>query len=263
MTTKIITLTTDFGVDSHYVAQMKAAVLSIQADVTLVDITHSVPPQDVRYGAWVLGEACPVFPSGTIHIAVVDPGVGTSRPILALRTNNFIYIAPDNGLLTRVASQDSIREFVSLENTTFYGKNVSSTFHGRDIMAPVAAHLSGGLALSELGPAKQDLVRLTWTEPTCDAQSIHGEVVAIDHFGNLITNIDRSHLEGIPDFNQATVCCGSATCEVIHTTYGDVQAGQLLALVGSGACLEIAIANGNAANALSISSGAPVTVRWS
>ena len=263
MSARIITFTTDFGSDSHYVAQMKGAALAIQPDATLIDITHSVPPQDVRYGAWVLAESCPVFPSRTIHIAVVDPGVGTSRAILAMQTDNFIYIAPDNGLLTRVAQQDNVQQLISVENPIFYGKNVSNTFHGRDIMAPVAAHLSRRVSLQELGPAREKMVRLSWPEPNCDAQTITGEVVAIDQFGNLLTNIDGATLNRAGDLGHVAICCGKTTCDGVQTTYGDVQTGQLLALLGSSGHLEIAITNGNAADALSVSCGASVVVRWS
>jgi S-adenosylmethionine hydrolase len=257
----IITLTTDFGVGSPYVASMKGVILSLNPQAVLVDITHAVPPQDVQHGAHALAEGTRYFPPGAIHIAVVDPGVGTQRGIIFASIGRQRYIAPDNGLLSLVAKQADVVEAYSLTFPQFWLPNVSNTFHGRDIMAPVAAHISLGLDPRQLGPRVDRIVELSLTAPRVQAKEVLGEVAFADSFGNLITNITPEVLRtaGIEPA-QATILCGGQRLTGIQRAYADVPAGACLALLSSNGYLEIAVANGNAAESLQLSPGAAVVV---
>jgi S-adenosyl-L-methionine hydrolase (adenosine-forming) len=258
----IITLTTDFGLGSRYVAAMKGVILSINPAAQLVDLSHSVRHQDVRHGAIILAEAAPFFPPETIHVAVVDPGVGTSRRIVYARIGSQQFIAPDNGLLSRLAAAQRPSKIVGLDEPRYWLPRVSSTFHGRDIMAPVAARLSLGLSPDELGKSLKELMQLPWPEVQRVAQTITGEIVEIDSFGNLITNITRQQLDGVPTDESVTIECDEHTTQCIFRTYNDQPAMTLVALVGSGDCLELAIVGDSAAMMLGIAVGTPVQVTW-
>ena len=185
----IITLTTDFGTDSPYVAQMKGVILTLNPQATLVDVTHAVPPQDVHAGSLVLEQMVAYFPAGTIHIAVVDPGVGTERSLVYARLGDQHFLAPDNGLLTRVIQRRPATRVIRLQEPQYWRASVSATFHGRDILASVAAHLSLGLEPNRLGPPHVGLVALDLPQPRRAADSIEGRVIGIDSFGNLLTDI--------------------------------------------------------------------------
>ena len=258
----IITLTTDFGVGSRYVAAMKGVMLSINPRVTLVDLSHSVPPQDVRRGAMVLAETAPYFPAETIHVAVVDPGVGTARRIIYARIGQQQFIAPDNGLLSRLADRQPPSKIISLGEPRFWLPRVSSTFHGRDIMAPAAARLTLGLAPEELGQPVQDFVRLPEPEVQKVANQITGEVIEVDSFGNLITNITREMLAGVPTDESVTIVCDEHATQGIFASYSDQPAMTFVALVGSGDRLELAIVDESAAAMLGIGVGMPVKISW-
>jgi len=190
----IITLLTDFGPDSPYVASLKGVILSLQPEAVLVDLSHSIRPQEVRQAAWVLAEAAPCFPPDTIHVAVVDPGVGTCRAIVYAAMAGQHFIAPDNGLLSLLADRHRPTRLVRLDNPAFWRAEVSRTFHGRDIMAPVAAHLSRGVGADRLGSPQESLVRIDWPQPRQEAHRTVGQVVWIDSFGNLITNLGREFI---------------------------------------------------------------------
>jgi S-adenosylmethionine hydrolase len=258
----IITLTTDFGTGSRYVAAMKGVILSINPDATIVDLSHAIPPQDVRAGAIALAETAPLFPDETIHVAVVDPGVGTKRPIVYARIGNQQFVAPDNGLLGRLAAGRQPTKIVRITEPRFWLPRVTSTFHGRDIMAPVAARLSLGLVPDELGEPHTNLTPLDWPEVTELANHIEGRVIEVDSFGNLITNITRDMLQGVPTDEQVTVTCDEHETHGIFATYGDQPAMTLIALVGSGDCLELAIVDESAATMLGVKAGAPVRISW-
>jgi len=263
MTRPIITLTTDFGTGSPYVAAMKGVILSINPDAHLVDITHAVPPQDVRQGALVLEDVCPRFPRGTIHVAVVDPGVGSDRRIAATRLGEQIFVAPDNGLLSRLALRTPPSTIRNLTKPEYWLPQVSNTFHGRDIMAPVAARLSLGLALELLGDPLTELVSLPWVEVRVSAGKIEGVVESIDSFGNLITNIAAANLEKVPHGeDQVRILCDEHETYGIFRTYADQPAMTLIALVGSSGKLELAIVGESAAMMLGVRVGTPVTVSW-
>lgn len=258
----IITLTTDFGASSPYVAAMKGVILSISADVRLVDVSHSVPPQHVLQGALVLADATRLFPPGTIHVAVVDPGVGTSRAIVYAEIGDQRYVCPDNGLLGRLAARENPAKLVWVTNERFFRTPVAPTFHGRDIMAPVAAHLSLGLNPDELGPPMQELRRLDWPGAVKVANRIEGQVVAVDSFGNLVTNITRDMLAGVPRDETVAVRCDEHETHSIFTTYADQPPMTLIALFGSNDQLELAIVDDSAKIMLGVGVGAPVEVCW-
>jgi S-adenosylmethionine hydrolase len=256
----IITLTTDFGTDNAYVAQMKGVILSINPNAVLVDVTHDIPPQDIRQAALILADATPRFPSGSVHICVVDPGVGTERRIVCAEIAKQHYVAPDNGLLSYLTRNTQPTSAVAITNRSYWLPVVSSTFHGRDIMAPVAAHLSLGMNAKVLGQPAGELTPLDWPETVVEHGRITGAVIAKDSFGNLITNIQRDELSAMGSFESTVVCCGGRTVVGIVDTYGQRSPGSVIALFGSSERLEIAVVNGNAAKLLPIRIGDPVAV---
>jgi S-adenosylmethionine hydrolase len=258
----LITLTTDFGEGSPYVAAMKGVILTINPAAQLVDLSHAIPPQDVRQGAIALADATLHFPSGTIHVAVIDPGVGTARKIVYAEIGPQRYICPDNGLLSRLASREMPTKMRSITADKWFRRPVAPTFHGRDIFAPVAAHLSLGLDPDELGPPLSELATLDWPGAAKVANRIEGQVTAIDSFGNLITNITREMLAGVPTDESVTVACDEHETQGIFTAYAEQPAMTLIALVGSNDCLELAIVDDSAKIMLGVSVGAPVEVRW-
>ncbi len=243
----IITLTTDFGAGSPYVAAMKGVMLGINPAVRLVDLSHEVGPQDVRHGAVLLAETTTWFPAGTIHVAVVDPGVGTARRLLYARIGDQHYLAPDNGLLSLLAKRRRPVRIVELTNSEYWLPAVSNTFHGRDIFAPVAGQLSLGLEPERLGPIVADLNMLDWPEPQLGDHRIDGAVRWTDRFGNLITNIPSSMLAAAESPSGLKISCFGKQIHGTISSYGDAQAGELTALIGSSGFLEIAVVNGSAA----------------
>lgn len=258
----IIALMTDFGTRDHYVAAMKGVILHINPKVMLLDITHEVPAQDVLHGAFVLRQVVPYLPSETIVVAVVDPTVGTSRHVLAARYNNRIVLAPDNGLLTLLHRDANLQEIRVVENRRFFAGELSRTFHGRDIFAPVAAHISRGLSLDHLGPVADRIEVLDLAPSRISPEGINGEVLLVDHFGNLITNISALDLSAarVPR-RHFEVLAGPHAVGPIRNTYSEVPVGQPLALVGSTQMLEVAVNRGNAAQKLGLGPGAPVCLR--
>jgi S-adenosylmethionine hydrolase len=258
----IVTLTTDFGADSPYVAQMKGVILSINPAVTLVDVTHSVPPQSVRQGALLLAEATGRFPEGTIHVCVVDPGVGTDRHIVYAEFGGQKYIAPDNGVLTEVMQHAPVGRAVVVTNARYRLPQVSMTFHGRDIMAPAAAHLSLGLAPEELGPPAPGLTSADRPAVVVQPRRISGHVVLVDSFGNLISTIRQGDLAGIANWDQAQVHCGGWHVQGIIRAYAQRSAGSAVALIGSSGRLEIAVVNGSACRELRAGVGDEVVITW-
>jgi S-adenosylmethionine hydrolase len=259
---RVITLTTDFGSGSPYVAAMKGVVLSINPQATLIDITHDVPPQDIRQGAVAVADASIRFPANSIHVAVVDPGVGTQRKVVYACFGQHHFIAPDNGLLDRLAAQRDPDKIVALTNPKYWLPEVSATFHGRDIMAPVAAHLSLGTDPDDLGAPQEKLVRLDWPEVRIVPGEITGSVESIDSFGNLITDIDELALSDCPKDESVRVCCDEHETYGIFRAYGDQPEMTLIALIGSSGKLELAIVNESAKIMLGVAAGAPVTVSW-
>jgi S-adenosylmethionine hydrolase len=242
----IITLTTDFGGGDWFVGSMKGVILGLNPQVTIVDITHGVPAGDIRAGAFALLASYRHFPQNTVHVAIVDPGVGSSRAAIVVRTEDYFFVGPDNGVLSFALGREKIQEVRRLENEKFFRAPVSKTFHGRDVFAPVAAHLSCGIPCSELGGTVADVVRLPWPKQTGN----HGEVVYIDRFGNVITNIERPAVKVVVAGREISVV----------DFYQQVPAGQPLALIGSTGFLEIAVNGDGAASALNLNVGDPVEV---
>jgi S-adenosylmethionine hydrolase len=254
----IITLTTDFGLADGYVGTMQGVILSIAPSARLVDLSHQVPAQNVQAGAFVLYQAVPFFPTDTIHVVVVDPGVGSQRRALAVHTSQGVFVAPDNGVLSYVLASTDVHEAVSLTNPAYQLPQVSTTFHGRDIFAPVAAHLANGILLTELGPRAINLVRLPMPEPEVTPDSdLIAHVMHVDHFGNLILDVTDGDLGG-----EVTFELGGHEIEGVSRTFADVARGQLVAYVGSSRDhVEIAIRDGNVAQAMGLSVGAEVVIR--
>jgi hypothetical protein len=261
MRTSIITLTTDFGSTDTYVAQMKGVILGINPGATIVDVTHAIPPQDVRRGAGVLCEIARAFPEGTIHVGVVDPGVGGSRALLAAQAVGQRFLAPDNGLLSLLFKSFPPEHVHRLQADRFWRKPVSATFHGRDVLAPVAAHWSRGTDIAEFGPSYdlRSLVTFPAEEPRRLGRSLVGQVESIDHFGNLITNIGDTDLPA-GEGRALSIVIGDARIPGISHSYSDQPMGHLVALIGSSAHLEIAVNQGSAAMILSAGPGIEVRV---
>ncbi len=266
----IITLTTDFGSADPYPASMKGAILALNPQATIVDITHAVHPQRIEEGAFVLAAAWPYFPAGAIHVAVVDPGVGSQRRPLALQTPHGFFLGPDNGILSAALPDQtrqqathpssSIRlpsqiQAVLLSNQRFHRQPVSPTFHGRDLFAPVAAHLSLGVLLPELGPPTNELLALPPFRAAIDPEgALAGRVIHIDNFGNLVTDVRQDQLPQ----GQLTVELKHRVISGLSRSYAEGQG--LVAVIGSTGFLEIALRDGNAARELHADIGEPVRV---
>lgn len=262
MSVALVTLTTDFGVSSPYIAAMKGVMLSINPELRLVDLTHSIPAQDIRQGALALAETAIWYPPGTLHIAVVDPGVGTERQIIYTRIGEQAFLGPNNGLFSRLALRTPPTTIIELTARQFWQPRVSDTFHGRDIMAPVAARLSLGLEPEQLGRKMDSLVMLPWSEVCVSDRKIAGRVQSIDSFGNLITDITESALVDVPRSEGTTITCDEHQTLGIFRTYAEQPEMTLIALVGSSGNLELAIVGDSAALMLGVKVGTPVTVSW-
>ncbi|MFH0963080.1 MAG: SAM-dependent chlorinase/fluorinase [Planctomycetota bacterium] len=253
--TPIITFTSDFGHSDPYVAAVKGVMKSVAPTAEIIDITHEVPPGDVLAGGLALASAAFFFPVGTVHLAVVDPGVGTDRCIAAADLDGRFFVAPDNGLLCRAASRASERRFVYVENPRYWRPDPCPTFHGRDIMGPVAAHLAAGAALDLLGPPATALVPDAWEPPAClPGGLLQGKVVSIDRFANCITNISSGDLVRVK-----TVVTAGQSVPFVHT-FADVPVGAPLAYFGSSGYLEVAVNRADASRTLGLRIGDPVSV---
>lgn len=249
VTAPIVTLLSDFGMRGPYVAEMKASILTICRDAIIVDISHEIKKFDTRIGAFVLASASRYFPRGTIHLAVVDPGVGTKRRPILVETKRGFYVGPDNGLLTLAAQQDGIRSVVHITNKQLMLPYVSGTFHGRDIFAPAAAHLAIGRRPFEFGSEIDDYVDPKFAKPRFIGNKLRGQVLYIDDFGNIITNISSRDLEKAgSDKGKSLFITLRDKVHLLRflTAYGEVKPNMPLALIGSHGFLEIAINQGNA-----------------
>ena len=276
-----ITFLTDFGTRDGFVAAMKGVVCDLVPDARLDDASHDLDQGDIRGGSWALSRYWNRYPPGTVHLVVVDPGVGTARRALAVDADGRLLVTPDNGVLTRVL--DSAGEWTAVEarNEAFWGRERSRTFHGRDLFAPVAGHLARGVALESLGPEVTDPVRLEEPAPSYTSRGIVGEVVVVDRFGNLITNIPASAVaslsEGRAGSEIVAIVGGEGSgapggggdegdgenAPRLHLadTYASVQPGRLTALINSAARLEVAVRDGSAARLLDAGRGMRVEVR--
>lgn len=276
----VIALLTDFGTADAYVGMMKGVIAGICPAAQCIDLTHAIAPQNVRQAAYLLSTAYAYFPPHTIFLVIVDPGVGTVRRPLAWQTDHGTYVAPDNGVLSYVLARVSVRQAVVLSEPRYQLAQPSHTFHGRDIFSPVAAHLAAGVPIAALGPAIDSWQTLPPPRLEIAPPEIHGEVLHIDHFGNLITSIgawrwlDGGTLQLEPAFGsadsrlwgpiQAAACqitLGAHTLTGIHSTYAAVPPGALIALVGSSGQLEIGVNQGHAAQRLQAHPGDPLMLR--
>jgi S-adenosylmethionine hydrolase len=257
----LITLTTDFGEGSPYVAAMKGVILSINPRARPLDLSHALGPQDLRQAAFFLRSALPYFPPGTLHVVVVDPGVGTERAALYVEVAGQRLLVPDNGCWTELSrGAGEPPRVLRLSEPAYWWPTVSATFHGRDVFAPAAAHLSLGVAPERLGLPLPDWVRLELPQAVLSGDLLVGEVLFVDHFGNLITNI--------PGDAYAAMTRGPLRITVAHhevlrrvRTYGEAEPGTPVALISSGGTLEVAIVQGNAAHALGVGPGVEVCLR--
>ena len=263
MSTKIITLTTDFGLKDPYAAEMKAAILGICPNAAIVDITHEIEKFNIRTGAYVLASAVPYFPTGTIHVAVVDPGVGTQRRPILIQTQQGYFIGPDNGLLIFAAENHGITNIHEITNPRFMLPRVSSTFHGRDVFAPAAAHLASGVHPKEFGPEIRDAVTPRFTKVTLRKGLLIGEVMHVDNFGNVITNIGEKELSRIRTKGMVNVELLNRKFELkFCKAYAEAKPREPLALIGSNNYFEIAINQGNAADEFKIKTGDQLKVSF-
>lgn len=259
----LISLTTDFGTFDTCVAQMKGVIAGIAPQANVIDGTHDIPPQDVLAGALALEAMVEAFPAGTIHVAVVDPGVGSDRAAVAVRTQRFTLVGPDNGLFTLALQHHPPTAIISLTHPAYHRAPVSPTFHGRDIFAPAAAHLASGVALQDLGESVSTLVNLNVPEPVESQDSLIAIVLRADRFGNLVTNLTRECYDdwlvrfGHPD---VAVSLNRQTVGPIRATFADAEPGKPLAYFGSSNRLEIAVRNADAASLLSVTRGDRLTL---
>ena len=253
---KIITLTTDFGLKDPYAAEMKAAILSISPNATIVDVTHDVAQFNIRMGAYVLASAAPYFPKGTIHVAVVDPNVGTRRRPLLVQTLHSFFVGPDNGLLILAAEQQGIKCIREITNARLMLSQVSSTFHGRDVFAPAAAHLANDEAPAEFGPEIHDAAKPSFAKVTLREGILVGEVLHVDNFGNIITNISSKEVARIRGAGVVNVEMHNQKLKLkFYQAYGEAKPQEPLALIGSHNYLEIALNQGNAAEKFKVRLG--------
>ena len=251
----IITLLTDFGTRDHYVASMKGVILGINPQCALIDITHQVRPHDIEEGAFILANAYSHFPKGTIHVSVVDPGVGSPRKPVLLVTRNYFFLGPDNGLLTFAARGDTVKQMIELANPKFFLPRISATFHGRDIFAPVAAHLSLGIRPGVLGPKLDSWVTLNVGDPRITGREMVGKVVHVDAFGNLVSNIRESQLLQFSQGRPFVIRAGTKSINGLKKGYWEGKKGAPIAVIGSAGFLEISVNEGNAQKTLKIKRG--------
>jgi len=259
----LVSLLTDFGLMDPFVAEMKAVILSICPQVRIVDVSHGVAEFDIRMGAFLLAEAARSFPSGTVHVAVVDPGVGSSRRGIVVKTKRGTYVGPDNGLLIPSANMDGIVGVFEISNRSMMGREDSSTFHGRDLFAPVAAHIACGHLPEECGPSITDYTPSPFRDPVLEEKCTACEILHIDRFGNLATNLTQDHLKQwhASVGQEVTLSTGRRRIHArIVRTFSDLHRNEVGLMLGSHGFLEIACRESNAAKRLRIRRGHVVRV---
>lgn len=257
----LVTLLTDFGTKDGFVGAIKGVIWSICPNVQIADITYEIAPQNILEGGLALARSAPFFPDGTIHLAVVDSGVGTQRKAMAARLGTHFYVLPDNGLITPLLQDAQAKnlpvQFIALDNPIYWRQEVSRTFHGRDIFAPAAAHLAAGIPLEQLGSRLEAPVRLELPLPERTPRGWQAQVVKADAFGNLATNLSTDQLD---EAAQIQVRIAGHTLDGLAGTYGERHPGELVALIDSEGYLEVAVVNGNAARSLGVQVGEPVEI---
>jgi len=258
----LITLTTDFGLQDPFVGQMKGAILRYNLKARIVDLTHAIEPHNILAGAVTIRAGYHSFPKGSVHLVVVDPGVGSQRKIIAMEADSHLFIAPDNGSLTFIMRDREVQAVHRVENRALFPSEISATFHGRDIMAPVAAALASGMPLAQVGPKTSvgKCVQLDLPVTEFDEHGIIGRVIHVDRFGNIRTTITSSTLAKYQPSSFAGIFIGRHSIHAISSTYSDVAPGELLAVIDSAGHLEIAVNRGNAAQRTGCRIGDPVNV---
>jgi len=257
---RIITLTTDFGDESGYAGVMKGVILTVNPDCQIIDITHRVSQQDVEEAAFLLNNSFSYFPEHSIHVVVVDPGVGSERKPILVETDKYWFVGPDNGVFSFMFLMEGFKKVWGITNKSYFLPEVSSTFHGRDIFAPVAAHLSLGVSAEELGKELKGFVMLKDLEPKVEAGVIKARVVYADHFGNLISNISKDLFSRLVADKSFNISVGGEMIQKLSLSYADVRDGEVLALFGSSQWLEISVKNGNCQKELDIKKGAEINI---
>jgi S-adenosyl-L-methionine hydrolase (adenosine-forming) len=249
----IITMLTDFGIVDPYVSMMKGVILSINPEAVIVDVSHSIKTGGIAEAAMVIQETYPFFPKGTIHIAVVDPGVGTGRRMLGIKADGHLFVGPDNGLLWPVISNSRDIVVVHLMEQKYFLPHITRTFHGRDVFAPVSAHLSLDVGLEQIGTVIYDPVEISLPMPKIKDDILYGEIARIDNFGNLITDIKKEVLENFLEKSNALISIGNFKISGVNNTYFEAEEGEPLALINSSGLLEIAVNMGRASEYAGIS----------
>ena len=255
-----ITLTTDFGLQDGFAGAMHGVIHRICPAATVIDLSHDIPPQDIAAAAYVLAAGYAYFAPGSIHVVVVDPGVGSDRAVLLLETGDYFFLAPDNGVLTTLIRQCDNWTLRHVTNRAYCLPETSRTFHGRDIFAPVAAHLANGVAPDTVGPATTEYVTREVRGPQGEGGTLTGHIRYIDHFGNGITDIRLSHLQSAHCADACTIIVGDTTLQGIRQCYAEGRDGEPLALINSAGWLEIAVPGARAADILGLNIGAAVRV---
>jgi S-adenosylmethionine hydrolase len=263
MTGPPIILTTDFGQLDEYAGVLKGVILSINPRAAIIDLSHGIPAQDIGRAAELLGKNYRYFPDGSVHVCVVDPGVGTGRRIIVVRGCNQSFIGPDNGVFSRILEADRAAKVYALTNRDWFLEEISTTFHGRDVMAPAAARLSLGASIEEAGPlvSTESCVTITTAAPQVSKDEISGEISAIDRFGNLITNIEAAVLGDFGTASDLTIRLRSHPLQFRQGSYGHLPDNLPAAIINSSNQLEICVKNGNAAAILEVGIGEPVVVK--
>lgn len=260
MKNPIISLLTDFGEKDHYVASMKGVMLNINPRCTLVDITHEIRPHDIQEGAFILANTYSYFPKGTIHLSIVDPEVGSMRKPILLVTQKYFFVGPDNGLFTFIVQREKVKQVVVLAKKKYFLPKVSTTFHGRDIFAPVAAYLSLGIRPNALGYKTSALKKLRYPKPIIKEGKLSGEIFHIDTFGNLVSNIDEGKLFHFIKSRPFVIRIGGSVVRGLKKGYWEGKRGEKIALIGSGGFLEISVNKGNAQKVLKVKKGDPIVI---
>ncbi|MET0595618.1 MAG: SAM-dependent chlorinase/fluorinase [Polyangiaceae bacterium] len=251
----VITLLTDFGTADPYVGMMKGVIATICPEANVVDVTHDVPPQDIRTGAFFLERSFRYFPDGTVHVAVVDPGVGTARKPISVRAGGHVFIGPDNGRLRLARAAAGRARAITLDRAAYFRPEISRTFHGRDLFSPVAAHLAAGVPFEKLGSSQKKIVKLADVAPRRARRGFVGRVVSVDRFGNLITNLDLARWKAV---RRPRLEAGTFAATALAPSYGAVRKGELALILGGYGLLEIAARDASASKILGLGSGALV-----
>ncbi|MDY6856314.1 MAG: SAM-dependent chlorinase/fluorinase [Thermodesulfobacteriota bacterium] len=260
MRRSIITFITDFGTKDGYVGVMKGVILKINPDVRFIDISHEISAQDILEASFVLKNSYDYFPDRSIHLVVVDPGVGSKRQAVAIEGENHFFIGPDNGVFSFIYEIGRIRRVVRLNNNRYFLSNISNTFHGRDIFAPVAAYLSLGTPLEDFGPVCKDLIQVSLPQPEVEEGIITGTIIHIDRFGNLISNISEVLFTESIGRDKYTIWIGDQMIDEVQDSYCEVKQGEILAIFGSSGYLEISKRDQNAKALLGLNKGSEIRI---